>query len=386
MNINRPVNPGMTSVPSFGTVRTDEQDKREAPTFPGSDAVVDLNSVPSSPRQVESPSGNVPDLATTPSQPVSYTDTVVQLDSPPSSLKPIDHSPKIVAVTGPSATSAVAYAEPENVTKRERTIEVGGAGMGNAKKYSMLESEALAVYTLIRDNGGSLKPEKLKELLKSEYGIDADITRIDGRIALVNRATGNAIAVDTEGNGALGLEDLQFKDALLKAGIDPDFKPDMNAYKLAMDVITKAMDKARAESAEADAMRAQGAKKPGTKLVNPVASIDMAGMSLKGMPTAPTPMPEVVSVGTEASGYSGDLSPDDVVGKVQKFQELLAEEKQLQQFLLDQKIGGSCECVAEQIKQHDDAIARIRQIRQEGIVPIVGELAAYLRKDTPAAA
>lgn len=373
--------PGMASVPSFDEVQMDENQKRQAPAFPADQSTIDLGSAPSAPKAVDAPSATVPGPA--PARSGTYSDNVVQLNSPPSSIKPADGEPRVIS--GPAPAQAVSYAEPEQVSPRPRTIEVAGAGMGAAKKYSMLESEALAVYTLIRDNGGSLKPEKLKELLKSEYGIDADITRVDGRIALVNRATGNAIAVDTEGNGALGLEDLQFKDALLKAGIDPDFKPDMNSWKLAMDVITKAMDKARAEADEAAAMRQAGAAK-GRKVVTPVIAVDPVGLSTKGLPMAPTPMPSIAPADVDTSAYSGDLAPEDVMDKVKKFQELLAEEKKLQQFLLDLKVGGTCEAVAEQIKQHDDAVARIRQIRHEGIVPIVGELSAYLRKDAPKAA
>jgi len=97
-------------------------------------------------------------------------------------------------------------------------------------------------------------------------------------------------------------------------------------------------------------------------------------------------MPSIAPADVDTSAYSGDLAPEDVMDKVKKFQELLAEEKKLQQFLLDLKVGGTCEAVAEQIRQHDDAVARIRQIRHEGIVPIVGELSAYLRKDAPKAA
>ncbi|MEB3238195.1 MAG: hypothetical protein VKO64_11300 [Candidatus Sericytochromatia bacterium] len=386
MKINRPAtgplpNAGMTSVPSFDEVQMDENQKRQTPTFPSDDVAVDMGSAPSAPKPVEGPSATVPGPA--PARSGTYSDNVVQLNSPPSTIRPSDSEPKVIS--GPAPAQSVSYAEPEQVSPRPRTIEVAGAGMGAAKKYSMLESEALAVYTLIRDNGGSLKPEKLKELLKSEYGIDADITRVDGRIALVNRATGNAIAVDTEGNGALGFEDLQFKEALLKAGIDPDFKPDMNSWKLAMDVITKAMEKAKAEAEEAAAMRQAGAVK-GKKVVTPVISVDPAGLSSKGLPNAPTPMPTVSAADVDTSAYSGDLAPEDVMEKVKKFQELLAEEKKLQKFLLDLKVGGTCEAVAEQIKQHDEAVARIRQIRQEGIVPIVGELAAYLRKESPKAA
>ncbi|MBM3268425.1 MAG: hypothetical protein FJZ01_12310 [Candidatus Sericytochromatia bacterium] len=201
--------------------------------------------------------------------------------------------------------SSVEWCEPEEVKPVERTIEVAGAGMGASKKYSMLESEALAVYTIIRDNKGSVSPEKLQAELKSRYGIDAEITRVDGHIALVNKATGNAIAVDTEGNGALGFEDLQFKDALLAAGIDPDRKkPHFNPFDLAMKVITEANEasKKRQQEYEASVARAgsAGAGKSGGQAGTEAGP---TGTSSPGpAPAAPISSPPA-STAPKSSGY-----------------------------------------------------------------------------------
>lgn len=201
---------------------------------------------------VAAPDDCLPDSPGTSSPP---SDEIQSTPQTPSAVKPPEAPSGTIP---PQQPNEVQFCEPEKTQPVERTIEVAGAGMGASKKYTMLESEALAVYTIIRDNKGSVSPEKLKEQLKERYGIDADITRVDGHIALVNRATGNAIAVDTEGNGALGFEDLQFKDALLAAGIDPDRKkPHFNPFDLAMKVITEAneLSKKRQQEYEAQAAR-----------------------------------------------------------------------------------------------------------------------------------
>jgi len=121
-------------------------------------------------------------------------DAVASAPQTPTGVQPSEAPSSTIP---PHQPDKVEFCEPEQVKPVERTIEVAGAGMGASKKYSMLESEALAVYTIIRDNKGSVKPEALKQQLKERYGIDADITTVDGHIALVNKATGNAIAVDT---------------------------------------------------------------------------------------------------------------------------------------------------------------------------------------------
>lgn len=226
-----------------------------------------------------------------PGTPAPTQDAVSSAPQTPTGVKPSDAPSSTLP---PHQPDKVEFCEPEQTQPVERTIEVAGAGMGSYKKYSMLESEALAVYTIIRDNKGSVKPEELKKQLKERYGIDAEITRVDGQIALVNKATGNAIAVDTEGNGALGFEDLQFKDALLAAGIDPDRKkPHFNPYDLAMKVITEANDlsKKRQQDEEARAAQRASAASAATKGA-PVP----AGTAAPGTPTptpgaAPSPTP-----------------------------------------------------------------------------------------------
>lgn len=202
----------------------------------------------------------------------------------PTDIKVSTEAPtKYDSMPAPQPIPAVTFAEPEKVSYPEKTIEVAGAGMGSYKKYTMLESEALAVYTIIRDNKGSISPEGLKAKLKERYGIDADVTTVDGHIALVNKATGNAIAVDTEGNGALGFEDLQFKTALLAAGIDPDRKkPHFNPFDLAMSVITEANEASKKRNQENEAIVAKraAAQTGGGTSGNP-------GIATPGVPAAP---------------------------------------------------------------------------------------------------
>lgn len=73
------------------------------------------------------------------------------------------------------------------------------------------------------------------------------------------------------------------------------------------------------------------------------------------------------------------LTHDQVVERTKRFQELLAREKELQTFLLKLKMHGDPSQVREQLRQHDQAIAEIRQIRQEGMVPIVKELNDFVK-------
>ncbi len=238
----------------------------------------------------DAPSGMVP---------MAPPDAASTLPSSPSGIAPSSAPPGSMPQ---QQVSSVEWCEPEEVKPVERSIEVAGAGMGSYKKYSMLESEALAVYTIIRDNKGSVSPQKLKEELKSRYGIDADITTVDGHIALVNKATGNAIAVDTEGNGALGFEDLQFKDALLAAGIDPDRKkPHFNPFDLAMKVITEANEASKKRQQEYEASVAKSANARGATTGQP-GSGEPGATPIPAATGAPIASPPP-SQGPSSSGY-----------------------------------------------------------------------------------
>jgi len=74
------------------------------------------------------------------------------------------------------------------------------------------------------------------------------------------------------------------------------------------------------------------------------------------------------------------LTHDEVVERTKRFQELLAREKELQTFLLKLKMTGDDEQVREKMRQHDEAIAEIHRIRNEGMLPIITELNDFVQK------
>lgn len=73
------------------------------------------------------------------------------------------------------------------------------------------------------------------------------------------------------------------------------------------------------------------------------------------------------------------LTHEEVMERAERFNELLARERELQEFLLKLKFKGDYTQVLEQRRQHDDALAEIDRIRIEGIVPIVAELNNFLK-------
>lgn len=73
------------------------------------------------------------------------------------------------------------------------------------------------------------------------------------------------------------------------------------------------------------------------------------------------------------------LTHEEVVERAERFHDLLAREKELQDFLVKLKIKGDQEQVRERMRQHDEAIEEIQRIRIEGIVPIVKELNEFLQ-------
>ena len=107
----------------------------------------------------------------------------------------------------------------------DNLIEVAGTGMGADKKYKMYAGEALAVSAVLKEKD-SQSPEDLQKSLKDKYGIDAEIKDVDGHKALVNKATGNTIMVDGNGNNIMEQSDMKFDDALKEVkdrfGIDVD--------------------------------------------------------------------------------------------------------------------------------------------------------------------
>ncbi len=65
--------------------------------------------------------------------------------------------------------------------------------------------------------------------------------------------------------------------------------------------------------------------------------------------------------------------------RAHRFHELVAKERELQEFLLELKFKGRTEQILEQRRAHDEALAEIDRIRMQEIVPIVAELHGFLQ-------
>ncbi len=130
-----------------------------------------------------------------------------------------------MAMPGPQAMGMMGMGGMGMMGQMDNTIEVAGAGMGKENKYKMFAGELLAVHSVLQDKN-NIKADQMQAQLKERYGIDAEIKTVDGRKALVNKATGNTIMVDGNGDGVMGTGDMKFKDALNtvkeKFGIDPE--------------------------------------------------------------------------------------------------------------------------------------------------------------------
>jgi len=227
-----------------------------------------------------------------------YGDVEASPSSPgiPAEIKPSteETTPK-TSVPVDTKVDEVKYTEPPPPPKEEKTIEVAGSGMGADKKYKMLESEALAVYTTLRDHKGNMSVEDMAKALKDKYGIDAEVTTVDGHKAVVNKATGNTIAVDTNGNGSLDMSDMKLKEALLEAGIDPDFKANPAVFDLATKVIQDSIEESQKRREEEEkAYQASQAAKAGTN-TNTGTGANADGVA------APTPAPAATPAAAPAA-------------------------------------------------------------------------------------
>ena len=134
--------------------------------------------------------------------------------------RPIPAAP-VLSMPKTDVPGSVSYSSPSSVKPEPRYLDVQGCtGMGapSGKSYKVLESDAIAMYSLLKE-----KPlwqmDELKSALKTYFGIEAEVTKVDGRNAIVGN-DGRVIAVDTEGNGAIDINDLQFGNALQAAGVD----------------------------------------------------------------------------------------------------------------------------------------------------------------------
>ncbi|MBM3266268.1 MAG: hypothetical protein FJZ01_01355 [Candidatus Sericytochromatia bacterium] len=223
-------------------------------------------------------------------------------DGVPSEIKPATETIKKYDSVPGQKVDEVKYTEPPPPPPSPRTIEVAGTGMGASKKFTMLESEALAVYRTLRDNKGGMKPEELAAKLKEKYGIDAEVTTIDGKKAVVNKATGNTIAWDGNGNGSLDMSDMKFKEALEAAGIDPDFQANPKVFDLATKVIAQSIEASekRRKDEEAAYQKTLAGKKADEAVVT--------GGTTGGTPGTPAPTPAAPAT-TGAAPATGAATP-----------------------------------------------------------------------------
>ncbi len=126
-----------------------------------------------------------------------------------------------MATPGPFSMGAIAIAGSSRMGSMDsNTIEVAGTGMGQDQKYKMLPGEMLAVYSVLKEKD-TQKPEDMQKALSEKYGIETEIKKDDqGHQTLVNKATGNVIIADGNGNNLMETGDLKFKDAFDKLGLD----------------------------------------------------------------------------------------------------------------------------------------------------------------------
>ncbi|MBN2358495.1 MAG: hypothetical protein JXR83_03520 [Deltaproteobacteria bacterium] len=97
---------------------------------------------------------------------------------------------------------------------RKTTDEFGtglGAGKGHTSNLANSPEVVLALNSLLKGKS-SIKMEEVQKQLKEQFGIESELTKIDGRKAL-KFANGDYI-VDANGNGALDSRDYKFKEAV----------------------------------------------------------------------------------------------------------------------------------------------------------------------------
>jgi len=119
---------------------------------------------------------------------------------------------------------------------RKTTDEFGtglGAGKGHTSNLANSPEVVLALNSILK-NKGLMKMEEVQKQLKEKYGIEAEVTKIDGRKAL-KFANGDYI-VDANGNGGLDRKDYHFKEAVSsiqqKYGMTEDQVKNLNSASL----------------------------------------------------------------------------------------------------------------------------------------------------------
>lgn len=118
-----------------------------------------------------------------------------------------------MSMPGPQSMGMIGMAGMGAMGVMDNTIEVAGTGMGKDKNYKMFPGELLAVNSVLSKQN-NLKPEEMQTQLKERFGIDTEVKKVDGKSAIVNKATGNVIMSDGNGNNIMDTGDMKFKEAL----------------------------------------------------------------------------------------------------------------------------------------------------------------------------
>ena len=130
-----------------------------------------------------------------------------------------------MSMPGPQSMGMVGMSGMGAMGVMDNTIEVAGTGMGKDKTYKMFPGELMAVNSVLTKKN-NLKPEDMQTQLKERFGIDTELKKVDGKSTLVNKATGNTIMSDGNGNNIMDTGDMKLKEALKtvqeKFGINPE--------------------------------------------------------------------------------------------------------------------------------------------------------------------
>jgi len=71
---------------------------------------------------------------------------------------------------------------------------------------------------------------------------------------------------------------------------------------------------------------------------------------------------------------------EEVTERIKKFQELLAKEKQLQEEILTLNLHGDRDTFEKNKARHDEILAEIEDIRFKGLLPILEEMANFVKE------
>ncbi|MDQ7825804.1 MAG: hypothetical protein RDV48_23585 [Candidatus Eremiobacteraeota bacterium] len=71
---------------------------------------------------------------------------------------------------------------------------------------------------------------------------------------------------------------------------------------------------------------------------------------------------------------------EEIQKKIVEYQALLSREKNLQEELLSLNLHGDAETVKRNLKRHNEIIAEIREIRMNQVMPIMREMAQFIKE------